>query len=160
MQHGDKIKRFVKAASAILAPLGLFPLIQVCTSFGTLNRFGAHSEHERITRAALHCSGTSSDGTCFEPDSLDKLAGKTGTWGAVGAPDWNDLCTPEAHFDDADFSDTPGYPQSREQATEALERTIAYFHGRLGEALTAASGMLDHDSQTNNRNGNWVTSSL
>ncbi|KAF7131437.1 hypothetical protein CNMCM5793_004608 [Aspergillus hiratsukae] len=119
----------------------------VCSSFGTLNRFGAHSEHERITRAALHCSGTSSDGTCFEPDSLDKLAGKTGTWGAVGAPDWNDLCTPEAHFDDADFSDTPGYPQSREQATEALERTIAYLHGRLDEALAAASGMLNHDSQ-------------
>jgi hypothetical protein len=57
------------------------------------------------------------------------------------------MCTPEAHFDDADFSNTPDYPQSRENATEALERTIAYLHNRLDEALTAASGMLDTDGQ-------------
>ena len=56
------------------------------SGFGTISGLGQDREHERITRRALACSG-GSGAACFEPTTLDALAGKSGTWGAVGAPD-------------------------------------------------------------------------
>src|SRR5438034_9693398 len=56
-------------------------------AFGTINGLGQRAEHERITRAALACPpGVKSDGSCFEPRSIDQLAGHSGTFGGVGAP--------------------------------------------------------------------------
>ena len=49
-------------------------------AFGTANLLGQNAEHEKITRLALAGQG-------FERKSLDELAGKGGTFGAVGAPD-------------------------------------------------------------------------
>lgn len=51
-------------------------------SFGTITGSGQNAEHERITRAAFACAqGAKSNGECFEPVSLDNLAGRQGTFG-------------------------------------------------------------------------------
>lgn len=57
--------------------------------FGTVNQpllLNQHSEHERITRAALRCHDGAKveDGKCFEARSLDQVAGHAGTLGGVG----------------------------------------------------------------------------
>jgi len=58
------------------------------SGFGTIDGAGQHAEHECITRAALACPpGIESNGECSEQDSLDQFAGRTGTFGAIGAPD-------------------------------------------------------------------------
>jgi hypothetical protein len=102
---------------------GLAPA--TASAFGTVNTLGQHAEHERITRLALGCrAGQPQDGSCFAPASLDNIAGKSGTFGAVGAPDNIPLHLSGGpfywHCDDADYLDTPGYPQSRANATEKL----------------------------------------
>lgn len=57
-------------------------------AFGTVwGILGQHSEHERVTRLGLQCGGGVQPPECFQPVSLDNLAGKRGTFGAVGAPD-------------------------------------------------------------------------
>jgi len=58
-------------------------------AFGTVDSklLGQSREHEYITRMALQCTGSSAGNACFQPASLDNLAGKGGTMGAVGAPD-------------------------------------------------------------------------
>ena len=124
------------------------PALGFGTSTGTL---GQQAEHERITRAALHCDGDRVSAECFSPETLDFLAGTGGTFGAVGNPDnifdWTaGLGEPsEAHCDDADFLDVPGYPQSREQATAVLVRCISHIHGRFQQGLDAAANILDAD---------------
>ncbi len=64
------------AASILLTPQTLVPQAQ---AFGTIRSLGQNAEHERITRNGLASFG-------FGPDSLSEIAGKNGTWGAVGAP--------------------------------------------------------------------------
>ena len=58
-------------------------------AFGTVDskQLGQSREHEYITRLSLQCAGSLAGNACFQPDSLDNLAGKGGTMGAVGAPD-------------------------------------------------------------------------
>ncbi|MDO8188897.1 hypothetical protein Q7L71_25055, partial [Conexibacter sp. CPCC 205706] len=57
-------------------------------AFGTVwGILGQHSEHERVTRLGLQCGGTVQAPECFQPVSLDNLAGKRGSFGAVGAAD-------------------------------------------------------------------------
>ena len=72
-----------------------------------------------ITRTAFAChSGRKSDGIYFEPQPLGQLARTrtniplTSTNGAVGAPDTlvPVLEGPEAHCDNADILNAPGYP--------------------------------------------------
>src|SRR4051812_38098719 len=82
------------AAAALLAG-GLLP--GSSAGFGTVNRFGQHAEHERITRAALACGAGSSGSRCFEARSMLNLAGGAGTFGGVGAPDSDEVFTAEAH---------------------------------------------------------------
>ncbi len=113
---------------------GLIPA--AADAFGTVNILGQHAEHERITRLALGCRpGEPHDGSCFENDSLSNLAGTTGQFGAVGAadnipihfgggPSW-------WHCDDADYMNTPKYPQSRANATAKLEECRAWARGML-----------------------------
>ena len=85
-------------------------------AFGTIETGGQHREHERITRAALACAGDAgSDPYCFEPRSIDYLAGHVRAFGAVGAPDNDELSDPTAHCDNADFL-VDGYPRTRDQA--------------------------------------------
>jgi len=120
--------------------------------FGTVDNFGdQNNEHERITRAALACpAGAPSDGTCFEPATLDQLAGRGAsvlssptTYGGVGAPDrpvGGELIpnVGEAHCDDADFLDTSSYPRTRAQATRALAACLEHLQARFGDATLAA----------------------
>src|SRR4051794_195438 len=123
---------------SFFSPIVLLVLPILTAAFGTINApliLGQHNEHEMITRLAFQCpSGQKSDGTCFETRSLDQLAGYhndlggfplvgTGINGAVGAPDTFDPLPegPEAHCDDADYLDIPGYPQSRAEANAKLQ---------------------------------------
>ncbi|KAL2165024.1 hypothetical protein VTH06DRAFT_320 [Thermothelomyces fergusii] len=143
---------------SILAALGGFPAITA--AFGTINApavLGQHNEHEMITRLAFQCpDGQKSDGICFEPRSLDQLAGYhvnvmgialtgSGTNGAVGAPDTFDPFPegPEAHCDDADYLDIPGYPQSRAEANAKLQACVDHLRHRFRQAVGAADRLLD-----------------
>ncbi|WP_438487298.1 CinY protein [Streptomyces sp. S186] len=131
-------------ATAVVAPALLLATAQPADAFGTVNAFGQHAEHERITRAALACApGVPSDGSCFEPRSLAQLAGQRWTFGAVGAPDSDEVLNSAAHCDGADYLDTKGYPRSRQQATEALRGCIAHLQARFGQGVAAAGGALD-----------------
>ena len=73
-------------------------------AFGTIGTGGQNREHERITRAALACAGEGgAEPNCFEPRTIDYLAGHDREFGAVGAPDNDELSNPAAHCDNADF---------------------------------------------------------
>ncbi|KAK4170044.1 hypothetical protein QBC43DRAFT_307054 [Cladorrhinum sp. PSN259] len=140
--------------------VGLLSLTPPVAGFGTINEpvvLGQHNEHEMVTRLAFQCpSGQKSDGICFEPRSLDQLAGYhrdvmglplpgAGFNGAVGAPDTLDPVPegPEAHCDDADFVDIPGYPQSREEATANLQVCVDHMRARFRQAWVSAEGLVD-----------------
>lgn len=142
------------------------PVLALLTGAGTVAAFATinapallqqNNEHEMITRLAFQCpEGEKSDGTCFEPRSLDQLAGYhvtimgvaitgAGVNGAVGAPDNFDPFPegPAAHCDDADFLDVPDYPQTREEATAKLQQCIDHLRRRFREAVTAVDRLLD-----------------
>ncbi|MGK5547366.1 CinY protein, partial [Streptomyces sp. URMC 127] len=133
-------------ASVLAAPLLTAVQAPPARAFGTVNTLGQHAEHERITRAALACPpGTPSDGTCFEPRSLDQVAGRGGTFGAVGAPDTDEVLSPAAHCDNADHLAAPGYARTRAQATGELLACITRLQTRFAEGITAAGGVLGAD---------------
>ena len=116
-------------------------------AFGTIDSGGQQREHERITRAALACAGdTSSKDDCFEPRSMDYLAGHDRQFGAVGAPDSDELSNPAAHCDDADFLES-GYPRTREQATAGLLNCVNHLRSRLDEGVADAKALLDDNGQ-------------
>lgn len=110
-----------------------------------------HAEHEKITRAALSCSMIDAVPNCFEPLSLDELAGKTDTIGAVGSPDINEVCTSNAHCDDADYFGTASYPQDRAKATSKLRECLTHLKSRYDDAINAAAYLVD--AQTINTTG-------
>lgn len=83
------------------------------TAFGTISTLGQNREHEKITRAALSCRLAPGLINCFEPQSIGELAGGSGTFGAVGAPDRPGrglISDPKAHCDDGDVVPVAGYP--------------------------------------------------
>jgi hypothetical protein len=123
------------------APLEVSPV----AAFGTVNFAGQNAEHERITRAALSCAAAPSITVCFEPRSMDQLAGHAGTVGAVGAPDIDSFNDPASHCDDADFLNVPGYPQTRTAATAQLRACVARLRTRFHEGVTGASPLLKSD---------------
>ncbi|MFE0044919.1 CinY protein [Streptomyces albireticuli] len=134
------------AAATLVAPILTLTQVTSAQAFGTIGKFGQQTEHERITRAALACRpNTPSDGTCFEPRSLDQIAGRSGTFGAVGAPDTDEVFTPAAHCDDADHLTSPGYPRGRAEATRALQGCVSQLQGRFAAGVTAAAGTLKAD---------------
>ena len=94
-----RISRGMFAAAALL--MGPLPAL----AFGTINGLGQNAEHERITRQGL---------ASFRLGALtlDELAGKKGTFGAVGAPDRPDrglMSVSAAHCDNGDWLESPGY---------------------------------------------------
>jgi hypothetical protein len=120
--------------------------------FGTINGFGQHNEHEMVTRLAFQCpAGQKSNGDCFEPITLDNLAGThvgtnlpgLGDNGMVGSPD--DILPegPEAHCDDADFYFEAGYPRTRAQASEQLQRCVDHLRMRFGQGIRGTARMLN-----------------
>jgi hypothetical protein len=116
-------------------------------AFGTIEGGGQNREHERITRAAVACpAGTDSGGDCFEPRSVDQLAGHGKTFGAVGSPDSTEISDPAAHCDDADFL-VGDYPQTRDEATARLLDCVDHLRLRFQEAIDSAKGLLDDQGQ-------------
>lgn len=113
--------------------------------FGTIHGMGQNQEHERITRHALGCAATPAVADCFEPASLDNLAGKRGTFGAVGAPDNPTrglLTNSAAHCDNGDFLAVPGYPNTLAAANLALVRCREWMDAHIDAAVADAAAML------------------
>jgi hypothetical protein len=116
-------------------------------AFGTIEGGGQNREHERITRAAVACpAGAASDGDCFEPKSLDQLAGHRKSFGAVGAPDRTEVSDPTAHCDDADYL-AGRYPRTRAAATGGLLDCVNHLRERFREAVGNAADLLDDQGQ-------------
>ncbi|MEJ8632238.1 CinY protein [Streptomyces sp. MS2.AVA.5] len=111
--------------------------------FGTINGLGQSAEHEKITRSALACRGGEPANACFQPSSLTQLSGRSGTFGAVGAPDSDQTLTEAAHCDGADYLNAPGYPRMRTQATASLLECIQHLRVNLSEGVVAAEDMLN-----------------
>lgn len=129
----------------LLAWLGSAP--GSAAGFGTIDSGGQNREHERITRAALACAGDAgSERNCFAARSIDYLAGHDHEFGAVGAPDSDELSDPAAHCDNADYLDG-GYPVSRDQATVGLLDCVNQLRVRFGEGVAAAGGLVDDRGQ-------------
>jgi hypothetical protein len=113
------------------------------SGFGTIDSGGQHREHERITRAALSCAGDApSDVECFQPASIDYLAGHDREFGAVGAPDSDEISVPAAHCDNADFLEA-SYPRTRDQASAGLVECVDHLRSRFAEGVEDAAGLLD-----------------
>jgi hypothetical protein len=116
-------------------------------AFGTIDTGGQRREHERVTRAGLSCAGDAgSDPYCFEPKSVDYLAGNAPEFGAVGAPDSDELSDPAAHCDNADFLEG-GYPRTRDEATASVVACVNHMRMRFGEGVDAAQGLVDDRGQ-------------
>jgi hypothetical protein len=112
-------------------------------AFGTVQILGQDAEHERITRAALKFLG---------PKTLDEVAGKGGTFGAVGAPDHPArglMSVAEAHCDGADYRTSampetaPAYPQTKAQANAKLTACKTFIVKALEDAVAAAAPLSD-----------------
>jgi hypothetical protein len=116
-------------------------------AFGTIDSAGQHREHERLTRAALACAGDArSRDDCFEPRSIDFLAGHEREFGGVGAPDSDEISDPAAHCDNADFL-SADYAVTRELATAGLEDCVNHLRVRFSEAVESARDLLDDDGR-------------
>jgi hypothetical protein len=121
------------------------------TAFGTITLGKQSAEHEHITRAALACPGDApSDGTCFESETLDQLAGSTATLGAVGAPDILYPLVGAQHCDGGDYLDKDHYdgkvyPQSEAAAAAAIMACEQRADENLNAASSRAKKMLDDE---------------
>lgn len=121
----------MRIAIAVLA--AFTSALQIAHAFGTINTLGQNAEHEKITRAAL---------PALQPKTLAELAGKKGSFGAVGAPDRPgrgliDQSSP--HCDGGDYLAIDGYPQSREAAQAKLAACRGWIWEHLDKAVAAAA---------------------
>lgn len=110
-------------------------------AFGTIHGLGQNAEHERITRSGLASYG-------FGPGVLDEIAGKRGSFGAVGAPDRPDrglMSASEAHCDNGDWLDLPGYPRSRQAAQGVLESCRAFIFAHMEAAVSDTGALVADD---------------
>ena len=78
------------------------------------------------------------------------LAGHDREFGAVGAPDSDELSDPAAHCDNADFLAGP-YPQTRQQATDALIACVDHLRSRYRQAVDSAVGLITTTGRINRR---------
>ena len=141
-QH-RRSRRATAGVALLLASVLLVPMLipsPSAAAFGTIRSLGQRAEHETLTRIALGCpAGAPTNGDCFEPDSLNQLAGQDGTFGAVGAPDSDDqVFDSKAHCDDADFLNVQGYPQSRSDAARALQECIDHLRDEFRDGIDEA----------------------
>jgi len=127
--------------------LTIASLVPIATyGYGTIRGMGQDAEHARITRHALACDGTRPAEACFEPDTLDSLAGKEGSFGAVGAPDrGRGMLTSYAHCSAGDYLDVPGYPRSAAEAEASLTECRTQMMSNLDHAVLDAADLLDED---------------
>jgi hypothetical protein len=156
-------KPALAAAATVAAAL---TITSSAFGFGSVNQpwfLHQHAEHERVTRVALQCGASVQPPLCFQPKTLDNVAGRSGTFGAVSAAD--DLLMHNAdkgqnivtllstaitglndqpfwHCDDTDFAaqGTYGlrspYPQSRQKADDMLRKCLAWGKSKLYDGGT------------------------
>ncbi|WP_293397556.1 hypothetical protein [Phenylobacterium sp. RIFCSPHIGHO2_01_FULL_69_31] len=99
-------------------------------AFGTINPGPQSAEHEKITRRALVCAATPSNYSCLEAQTLDQLAGKTGTFGAIGYPDSSTVIfKTRAHCDDGD--DPAQLVACRDWMQTHMDRAVSRAAGLL-----------------------------
>ncbi|HWA60735.1 MAG TPA: hypothetical protein VG939_05140 [Caulobacteraceae bacterium] len=125
---------------ALVAGLCLvFALAGPALAFGTVNIRPQSAEHEKITRRALECAPGRSPDTCFEPATLDQLAGRPGTFGAIGYPDSSTaVFHGPAHCDNGD---APG----------GLAACRDWMEAHIEEAVGDAAGLLGQDGRIRSR---------
>jgi hypothetical protein len=139
--------RRVRLVAPLVLTLCTTSPLSSAAAFGTIDSGGQHREHERITRAALACAGDARPADdCFEPASMDSLAGHDREFGGVGAPDSDEVADPAAHCDDADFLEG-AYPRTRDQATAGLTDCVDHLRMRLGQAVDEAAALVDDEGQ-------------
>lgn len=129
--------------SGLSAAIALLPVAAL--AFGTVNSLGQNAEHEKITRLALAPMG-------WERKSLDEIAGKSGSFGAVGAPDnpaRGLMNQHSAHCDGGDYLDIQNYPHSLQDAEAVLAACQQWIFSNLKAAVTAAGEMLNADGSIN-----------
>ena len=95
-----------------------------------------------MARTASTNASRGAEPNCFEPRTIDYLAGHDREFGAVGAPDNDELSNPAAHCDNADFL-AGGYPRVRDEATAALVDCVSHMRARFGESVDSARSLLD-----------------
>ena len=134
-------RKLVLAGAASVA--AALTLTSSAFAFGTVNSpsiLGQRTEHARITRLALQCSAGAQAPDCFQPATLDSVAGKGGTWGAVGAADNLLMHTNKDedfwHCDNADFLQPANnggkkYSQSRTKALDNLRECVKWGRAML-----------------------------
>jgi hypothetical protein len=134
MEPGQIIRRQIVAVLCLIGLMG-----SRADAFGTINALGQSAEHERITRLALAAFG-------LGPSTMSEIAGRSGTFGAVGAPDRPDrglLTTKAAHCDEGDFLPVPGYPHARADAVASLGSCRDWINQQLQTAVREAAALLD-----------------
>jgi len=139
-------QRFIVLLCALLVAWNVV-LPGSAAGFGTIDSGGQHREHEHITRAALACTGGArSELDCFEPKSLDYLAGHDREFGAVGSPDSDEMADPAAHCDNADYL-AGSYPRTRDDATASLLSCVNHLRTQLQDGVRSAKDLLDDQGQ-------------
>jgi hypothetical protein len=146
MNRQFKFKPVTQLALGTLALCIAIPASAV--AFGTVRGMGQNAEHGRITRHALACGSDTSPHACFQPDTLDSLAGEEGSFGAVGAPDrGRGMLTSYAHCSAGDYLDVPGYPRSAAEAEASLTECRTRMLANLDHAVADAADLLDEDGE-------------
>ena len=101
-----------------------------------------------ITRV-LQCGNPEPVTSCLQDRTIDVLAGRKGSLGAVGKPD--DLrelyAYPFAHCDGGDYFERPGYPQTAAQANSKIQQCAAIAFRRLNSAVEAAGQLVDAEGR-------------
>jgi len=138
----------MKTSIAVVASLLVLIATPMAAAFGTIHGLGQDAEHERITRHAFACAADRTPDDCFEKGTLGSLAGKRGTFGAVGIADRGALIfKAEAHCDGGDYLTVKGYPQTKAEARAKLEACRAWMVKQLDAAIEAAGDLLDDEGQ-------------
>lgn len=128
MRHSLVFAAVLFAVVAVLIPEPAF-------TFGTINAGVQNAEHEKITRLGLA-------GFNIGAKTIDEIAGKTGTFGAVGSPDVRLIFQKSAHCDGGDFLAVAGYPQTAAGAAANIVACRKWIFSKLDEAVTDAKGLL------------------
>lgn len=136
----------VSAMAAVVVTIG-FGRSDSAGAFGSVNIVGTNQRpvHEPITRT-LGCAAANPVTDCFQGLSLDILAGRTGTWGAVAEPDnpLDGFPNPAArHCDDIDYG--YGSFHTKADAQGEFDKCLQWYQAYMDFAVSSAAGLLRPD---------------
>ena len=136
----------VAASLAVVALVGL-ERPDPAAAFGSVKIAGTNQRpvHEGITRT-LGCSAVDPVTDCFQGLSLDILAGRNGTWGAVGEPDdpLDGSPNPAArHCDDIDYG--YGSYHRKDEAQVEFNKCLEWYQAYMDFAVASAGKLLRPD---------------